>query len=177
LVNYDKQGDLALKSLQIGIPIAVTLPIGKNNFLTVGATPMFGQRSFDTDQITLDEQYIDGIYDPGAAISEDLSVTNLKYFDLSAGANFRLQSPRKRDRLDVGAAMHHINRPEHDFWASSVTNNNDVRLYNKLTLYGLGLVQLTERFDFLAQGLYQRQGKYSEIVYGGGVRMIGRAHV
>ncbi len=171
LVNYDKQGAIALQSLQIGIPIALTLPVGKNNFLTVGATPMFGQRSFDSDQITLDEQYIDGMFDPGSAISEDLSVTNLKYFDLSAGANLRLQSPRKRDRIDIGGAVHHLNRPKHDFWASSVTNNDDVRLYNKLTFYGLGLVQLTERFDFLAQGLFQQQGKYSEIVYGGGLRM------
>jgi len=171
LLNYDKQGDLALKSLQIGIPIAVTLPIGKSNFISVGATPMFGQRSFDTDEISFGEQYIDGMYDPGSAITEDLSVTNLKYFDFSAGANLRLQSPKKRSRLDLGAAMHHINRPAHDFWASSVTANDDVRLYNKLTLYGLGLFQLSEKFDLLAQGLYQQQGEYQEIVYGGGLRM------
>ena len=67
--------------------------------------------------------------------------------------------------------MHHINRPAHDFWASSVTETDNVRLYNKLTLYGLGLVQLTDRFDFLAQGLYQKQGEYRELVYGGGIRM------
>jgi type IX secretion system PorP/SprF family membrane protein len=171
LVNYDKQGDLSLKSLQIGTPIALTLPIGKSNFLTLGATPMFGQRAFDTDEITFDEQYRDGMFDPGASITEDLSVTTLKYFDISAGANLRLQSPRKRTRCDLGAAMHHINRPAHDFWASAVTDNEEVRLYNKLTLYGLGMFQLSEKFDFLAQGLYQKQGEYSEIVYGGGIRM------
>ncbi len=171
LVNYDKQGDLALKSLQVGIPIALTLPVGKSHFLTLGATPMFGQRSFDTDNISFDEQYMEGFYDPQNAITEDLNVTNLKYFDISAGANLRLQSPTKRSRLDIGGAMHHINRPAHHFWASSVTSTDDVRLYNKLTLYGIGLVQLSEKFDFLAQGLYQKQGKYQEIVYGGGVRM------
>jgi type IX secretion system PorP/SprF family membrane protein len=171
LLNYDRQGTISLNSLQIGIPLAVTLPIGKNHFVTLGATPMFGQRSFSTDKITFDEQYINGMFDPSAAISEDLNATNLKYFDISAGANFRLQSPRKRDRLDIGGAMHHINRPAHDFWASSVTQTDDVRLYNKLTLYALGLFQLSEKFDFMAEGLYQKQGKYSEIVYGGGVRM------
>ena len=171
LVNYDKQGDVALKSLQIGIPISVTLPIGKSNFISFGATPMFGQRSFDKDQITFGEQYRDGMFDPGASISEDLSITNLKYFDFSAGANFRLQAPRKRNRLDIGGAMHHINRPAHDFWASSVTQNDNLRLYNKLSLYGLGLFQMSEKFDFLVQGLYQKQGEFQEIVYGGGVRM------
>ncbi len=171
LVNYDKQGDLSLQSLQIGIPIALTLPVGKSNFVTIGATPMFGQRSFDTDEITFGEQYINGMYDPNAAISEDLSITNLKYFDISAGINYRIQSPTKRSRFDIGGAMHHINRPSHDFWASSVTDLDEVRLYNKLTLYGLGLYQLSEKFDFMFEGLYQKQGKYSEIVYGGGVRM------
>lgn len=171
LLNYDRQGDIALKSMQVGIPIAVTLPLGKNHFFTVGATPMFGQRSFSTDEISFGEQYIDGMYDPSAAITEDLNATNLKYFDISAGANLRLQAPKKRSRVDIGGAMHHINRPAHDFWASSVTDNDDVRLYNKLTLYSLGLFQLSEKFDFIAQGLYQQQGKYSEIVYGGGVRM------
>lgn len=171
LVNYDRQGAIALQSLQIGIPLALTLPVGKSHFFTIGATPMFGQRSFDADEVSLDEQYIDGIYDPTAAISENLTITNLKYFDISAGANFRLQSPKKRTRVDIGGAMHHINRPAHDFWASSVTSTDNVRLHNKLTLYGLSLFQLNERFDFLAQGLYQKQGKFQEIVYGGGVRM------
>lgn len=171
LLNYDKQGDLALKSLQIGIPIALTLPVGKSNYLTLGATPMFGQRSFDAAEVTFGEQYIDGMFDPNASISEDLSVTNLQYFDLSAGANFRMQSPKKRTRVDLGGAMHHINRPSHDFWASSTTGGEEVRLYNKLTLYGLGLFEISEKFDFLAQGLYQKQGEYSEIVYGGGLRM------
>ena len=171
LVNYDKQGDLALQSLQIGIPLALTLPISRNNYLTLGATPMFGQRSFDTDEITFSEQYIDGMFDPGASISEDLTVTNLKYFDISAGANLRMQAPKKRTRFDLGFASHHINRPAHDFWASSVTDEDEVRLHRKWTFYGLGLFQLSEKFDLTAQGLYQMQGGYSEIVYGGGVRM------
>lgn len=171
LVNYDKQGDLALKSLQVGIPLAYTIPLGRSNFLTLGVTPMFGQRSFDTDEVTFGEQYVNGMYDPNAAISENLSLTNLKYFDFSAGANLRLQAQQKRTRCDFGFAMHHINRPSHDFWASSVTDADEVRLYNKLTLYTIGMFQLSEKFDFLAQGLYQKQGKYSEIVYGGGVRM------
>jgi type IX secretion system PorP/SprF family membrane protein len=171
MVNYDKQGDIALKSLQIGVPLAITLPVGRSNFITVGATPMFGQRAFSANEITLGEQYIDGMYDPNSAITEDLNVTGLKYFDFSAGANFRMQSPKKRTRLDLGGAMHHINRPSHDFWASSVTGGEDVRLYNKLSLYALGMFQISERFDFMAQGLYQKQGSYEEIVYGGGVRM------
>lgn len=170
LFNYDHQGDISLNSTQIGIPISLMLPVGHSNFFTVGIMPAFGQRAFSSSKVTLDEQYVDFMFDPHAVITENLSLNSLKYFDLSAGANFRLQASKKRSRFDIGGAMHHINRPAHDFWASNVTDS-EVRLYNKLTLYGLGLAQLTERFDFMAEGLYQKQGKYQEIVYGAGVRM------
>ena len=111
------------------------------------------------------------MFDPSAAISENLSNTSLKYFDLSAGGNFRIQAPHKRTRIDAGAAMFHINRPAHDFWASSVTSSGEVRLYNKMTFYSLGLFQIRQNFDLMAEGLYQQQGKDVEIVYGLGVRM------
>lgn len=172
LVNYDRQGDLNLTSLQIGIPISVVVPVGETHFFSIGATPMFGQRSFNTSRgVTFDEQYVGRMFDPNAVITENLSTSSLKYFDLSAGANFRIQASQKRTRLDIGGAMHHINRPAHDFWASSVTGKDDVRLYNKLSLYGLGLFEVNERFDLLAQGLFQQQGKSKENVFGIGVRM------
>lgn len=174
ILNYDRQGSIHLTSLQIGIPISVTLPLGRNKFLTVGATPAFGQRAFDTNRLTFDAQWVDCVFDPNADTREDqlFASTNLKYFDLSAGANLRLQSEAKRSRLDVGGGMHHINRPNHDFWSSDLTTDpGNVKLYNKLSIYALGLVQLSSNFDLLGQGVYQKQGGYKEIVYGGALRM------
>lgn len=178
LVNYDRQGSLRLTSTQIGIPVSLTLPLGRNSgrFLTVGATPAFGQRAFNTNSITTDAQWFDCMWNSGAPISENQLFQNasLKYFDLSAGANLRLQSKRSRSRLDLGAAMHHINRPDHDFWSASFGGDaGNIKLYNKLTLHGAGLVQITESMDLLAQGLYQVQGGYRELVYG----FAGRVHL
>jgi hypothetical protein len=51
LLNYDKQGSLSLTSMQVGLPVSVTLPVTKFGFLTVGATPAFGQRSFGTEKL------------------------------------------------------------------------------------------------------------------------------
>lgn len=170
MLNYDRQGSLQLTSLQVGIPVSVTLPIARKNFLTVGVTPAFGQRAFDTHKVTFDEQFVDCIFSPNNPISENLANTSLKYFDLSAGANFRMQSLNKRSRLDLGAAIHHLNRPHHNFWSSSVVDQGNERLYEKTTLYAIGLLQLSNNFDLVGQGLFQRQGGYKEIVYGGGVR-------
>ena len=173
LINYDQQGSLHLTSIQIGIPISITLPIAKTTFLTLGATPTFGQRSFGTKNISFDSQWQDSVYDPFADTHETqlFQTTNLKYFDISAGGNLRIQSPEKRSRVDIGGALHHINRPYHDFWSVTLTSPGNVRLYNKLALYATGLLQISNNFDFMAQGLFQKQGEYREIVYGGGVRL------
>lgn len=173
MLNYDRQGSLHLTSIQVGIPISVTLPVAKNKFLTLGVTPAFGQRAFDTNRLTFDAQWVDCVFDPNAVTREDqlFQSTSLKYFDLSAGLNLRMQSGAKRSRIDVGGGLHHINRPNHDFWSSNLTDPGNVKLYNKLTLYAMGLVQLSANFDLVGQGLYQQQGGYREIVYGGGLRL------
>lgn len=173
LLNYDEQGSIKLTSMQIGIPISLTMPVARNTYLTAGVTPAFGQRGFDTNRLTFDAQWVDCIFDPGADVREDqlFQSTNLKYFDLSAGVNLRMQAENKRHRLDVGGGLHHINRPNHDFWSSDLTNPGNVRLYSKLSLYAQGLYQMSNTFDLVGQGLYQKQGGYQEIVYGAGLRM------
>ena len=173
LIDYDRQGSLHLTSLQIGIPISVTLPIAKTTFLTIGATPAFGQRSFGTKNLSFDAQWNDSVYDPFASTreSELFQSTNLKYFDISAGGNLRIQAPLLRSRVDIGGALHHINRPYHDFWSVTLDNPGNVRLRQKLSFYGIGLIQLSHNYDLALQGLYQKQGSYEEIVYGGGVRL------
>ncbi len=173
LLNHDKQGSLKLTSLQVGIPISVTLPLAKNNFLTVGVKPAFGQRSFATDKLTFDAQWIDCVFDPSADIRETQLFANnsLKYFDLSAGLNYRWQANKKRTRVDFGGSWNHINRPNHDFWSSDLTDPGNVRLYDKKSAYLLGLFQMSGNFDLMAQGIYQKQGTYTELIYGGGLRL------
>jgi type IX secretion system PorP/SprF family membrane protein len=173
MINYDQQGSLKLTSIQVGIPISVTLPLSRSAFVTLGVTPAFGQRKFGENKLSFDAQWRDCIYDPFAETHETqlFQSNNLKYFDLSAGGNLRLQSQEKRTRIDLGGALHHLNRPYHDFWSVTLKDPGNVRLYDKLTLYGIGLVQISDNFDLVGQGLYQKQGGYKEIVYGGGLRL------
>lgn len=176
LFDYDRQGDLRLTSTQIGIPISFTHVLGRNRFITVGVTPAFGQRAFSTNSISFDAQWIDCVYDPSADVRENqlFQNTSLKYFDLSAGANLRFQSDQDRTRLDFGGGMHHINRPNHDFWNYDLSEEpGQVRLRSKMSLYAIGLVQLTEAMDIVGQVQYQKQGAYQNLVYGLG----GRFHL
>ncbi|MEQ1744632.1 MAG: PorP/SprF family type IX secretion system membrane protein [Saprospiraceae bacterium] len=171
LINLDRQGSLALTSLQIGIPVGFTLPVTKDNYLSLGITPAFGQRSFGTNKWSFDAQFVDCLYDPTAATHEDGSLfsTNIQYFDLSAGLNFRHYAKNSRTRFDLGAALHHFNRPDHNFWTN---NTKGVRLAARMAMYGNALAQLTDRFDLLGQVMYQEQGTYRELVYGVAGRLL-----
>ncbi|MEO6758732.1 MAG: PorP/SprF family type IX secretion system membrane protein [Saprospiraceae bacterium] len=173
LFDYDRQGALALTSTQIGIPISLTHTIGRNKFITLGVTPAFGQRAFSTNNGTFDSQFNGCFFDPNSDIHEDQFVQNnaIKYFDLAAGANLRLQANDERSRLDLGAGLHHINRPSQAFWDYGPTDDpGQVRLRSKMSLYAVGLMQLTSTLDLTGQASYQKQGTYREIVYGLGAR-------
>jgi type IX secretion system PorP/SprF family membrane protein len=173
MLNYDRQGDLRLTSLQVGIPLSWTIPLVKknmltHNFLTLGVQPLFGNRSFGTNRWTFDEQYLDCFYDPGAAITENnlINSNSLNYFDLSAGANYRWQARAYRSKVDVGVGLHHINRPNHDFW----DGDNDVRLQRRLAFYTSALFQIRPKMDIVGQGMWQRQGGYRQLAVGAGLR-------
>lgn len=171
LFNYDRQGSLKLTSLQIGIPIGITLPLASNQFLSFSATPAFGQRSFDNHNWSFDAQFVDCLYDPSNPTREDgsLFTTSLQYFDLGAGLNYHWQAGAKRSRFDIGAGIHHLNRPDHNFWSN---NPDDVRLASRIAFYGMGIAELTPNFDLALQAQYQLQGKYREVLYGPGVRFL-----
>lgn len=169
-LSHDRQGALELTSLVVGLPLGLTQPLAKNHFLSIGVTPAFGQRSFNTTRWTFDAQFVDCMFDPSAVTREDgtLFSDNLAYFDLSAGLNYRFQARQKRTRFDVGGGIHHVNRPRHNFW----NNASDVRLAERKALYGIGLVQASASFDVLGQVFYQQQGAYRELVYGLAGRLL-----
>lgn len=169
-LSHDRQGALQLTSLVIGLPVGLIQPLGASHYLSVGVTPAFGQRSFNTTRWTFDAQFVDCMFDPSAATREEgtLFSDNLSYFDLSAGLNYRFQARQKRTRVDIGFGIHHINRPKHNFWNGA----SDVRLADRRAFYGIGLIQVSSGFDVLGNIFYQRQGAYRELVYGLAGRLL-----
>jgi type IX secretion system PorP/SprF family membrane protein len=174
MLNYDQQGDLKLTSTQIGIPLSYTVPLVRknmltHNFLTIGLQPSFGQRAFGTTKWTFDQQYVDCFFDPGAAITESnlINSNSLTYFDLAGGINYRWQAKAYRSKVDLGVGLHHINRPNHDFWEG----NNTVRLQRRAAFYTSMLFQVRPKLDLVGQGMYQRQGAYRQLAVGIGARL------
>jgi type IX secretion system PorP/SprF family membrane protein len=172
LFHYDKQGSLNLTTLQLAIPLGLTVPLSSQQYLSFAIQPGFGQRSFGSSNISFDEQFVDCFYSPGNPISEHIVRTSLSYFDLGAGINFRTHGADTRSRLDVGIGAHHLNRPRHDFWGGEAANRYEARLERRWTTYAVGLLQVASGFDLMGQAQFQHQGGYREIVYGLGGRFL-----
>ncbi|MCC6410689.1 MAG: PorP/SprF family type IX secretion system membrane protein [Saprospiraceae bacterium] len=165
LITSDEQGSAHLKSLQIGIPLSLTIPLSKNHkhFLTAGFNLSYGQRKFSTNSLSFDNQFIDFMYNPNADPIEGalFANTSIQYFDVSHGLNWRYQSKKRRTKFDLGGATYHLNRPNHDFWSP----DRDVRLDIRKLTYFLYQVQITKNFDLVGQYLWQNQGTYNEQMY------------
>jgi type IX secretion system PorP/SprF family membrane protein len=171
MLNHDRQGSLDLTSIQIGMPIALTLPVGRRIYMTGGILPKYGQRYFKTPGITVDYQWNGSQFDPSRPLNEPqlLDNTMIQYFDLGAGYNFRLQADNWRTYFDYGVGAFHINRPRHEFW----TGQQDIRLDARYNTYFKGMLQISEAMDLYGQAVYQRQGRNQEIIYG----LAGRLHL
>ena len=159
LLDYDRQGLLALSSYVVGLNGSYTLPVNSSNFLTAGLAGSFNGRKFDDDDVTLDNQWSGKYFNNETPLSEDLSNPSAKFFDFGAGANWRWNSAAKRAKIDFGVGLHHINRPKQSFWEV-----DDVRLNRRMSLYALGSVAISPRLDLSPSASFQKQGTYREFV-------------
>lgn len=167
-VNYDQAGDTRLALAQVGLYGSYTRPLNEQSFVTVGMNAGVGQRSFQTDDIRLDENFdpLLGIFDPNRPISEDFSNTSNIFVDAGVGINFRWQALQntalidlleKRSKLDIGIGIHHLTQPDMGF-----QDDSESRLPIRYSPYATGVIQIGEPVDALLAGMAQFQGPYRQ---------------
>ncbi|MEM6966693.1 MAG: PorP/SprF family type IX secretion system membrane protein [Bacteroidota bacterium] len=177
LFNYDVAGDSKLHTAQLGIAGSYTHRVNPQNFLTLGLLLSGYQRGFSTTDLLFDNQWNGRVGDPNLDNGETFANTNLFYGDFSAGLNWRFQKPnsqsgwdpQNRTKLDVGASVYHINRPDQSFYDEEVKCD----CYMRYNVYGLGTFRLANPFDLVAVAMYQTQGPHTETVLGIG----GKIHL
>lgn len=168
--NYDRAGDSRLTLLSLGGYGSYTQPLSKRALLTVGANLGVGQRGFDTEDLRSDSQYDDGTgtFNPGLRLDNQFNRTSLVFLDLGIGANLRFQALQrkqsrfkrdKRNRLDLGFGLHHLNRPNMSF-----IDDQQVNLPMRFAVYGNGLLQVADDWDLRLGLQAQFQNAYREYV-------------
>ena len=169
MVYYDRAGDANLETTNISLSGSYTRMMDQRNFLTVGVLAGFGQRSFDFNQLTFDDQWNGEVFDPNRNINENFNNTNLSYADFGAGFNYRGQnakySTKPRSKIDLGAGAYHLSQPEQNF-----ASNDQSKLPFRLGMYFLPVLQLTDKGDLVGNATYQIQGEYREALAGAAYR-------
>ncbi len=166
--NYDRAGYSKLQLGDLGLNGSVTRMFSDHFFGTLGGQVSVNQRGFKTNALTFDEQFVfeRGQYLPTASNGENFGRTSRTFVDFSVGFNFRLQALDQsglvdmldqRSKLDFGIGFHHLTEPNQAFFEDETE-----RLDMRLSPYALGVLQLGDHFDLVANVFGQFQGPYRE---------------
>ncbi|MBK6390276.1 MAG: PorP/SprF family type IX secretion system membrane protein [Saprospiraceae bacterium] len=161
--NYDQAGDSKLNLATLGLNGSYSLPVGVNNFFTVGAQLGFSRRAFSLDDLNFDEQW-DGVqFIPTRNVTESFDRKSLFIPDLNMGVNYRIQKST-RSKADIGLAAFHINSPKNPFY----TDDKSVKLPIRFAINTLIQSQLSNSLDLMVHGIAQFQKPYKEFLIGAG---------
>ena len=164
--NYDNAGFSSLTWAGLQLGGSYSKELSNNTFLTGGLQVGFANRSFKSGDLTFDNQWNGDQFDPSLPTGEAFDNLADFFIDFSAGGNLRLQKDDRRTKLDLGVAVHHINRPRQNFFDAE-----KIRLPNRFAVYGIGAVKLGGAVDFLARATLQFQTTYREYLPGAAFRL------
>jgi type IX secretion system PorP/SprF family membrane protein len=161
LVNTDKAGDTDFGTFQIAPSLSYTLPLSqiKKMFLTYGMQLGLTQIGFNSQKSTYDSQYNGISYDSSLPSGELFTASKVFYWDAAAGVNFNTEF-RKDVNFNIGAALHHFNKPNVSFTSSDVT------LSQRITLHSSMEFRYKSNCNLLPGIILLKQFRYTEITAG-----------
>lgn len=160
LFNNDKAGDARYTMNQLFLKAAYIKPLNLDTTLVLSAGFNLGICSafFDYNKMTFDEQFDGVTYSAARAAGENFAYTRYNYGDVNLGLGLQYKVSNTL-HLTYGVGLHHLNRP-----VVSFQTNADSRLDMKWANYLQAVYMLNEKVDLIGEALYNRQGKYNELI-------------
>jgi type IX secretion system PorP/SprF family membrane protein len=170
VINSDKAGDADFSTKQVGFSFAyIKTLMDSAMFLSFGVQPGITNKSFQLSKLTFDSQYTGDHYDAAASSGETFNTTKLTYFDMSTGANL-LYKIRPGLMVNTGFSFTHFTKPKQSFY-----NDSQIKLDPRLAFHASAQLPLSESLQLAPSLLFQKQGKFSELVAGTMFRFIIKA--
>jgi len=159
--NYDQQGDSKLNLGSLNLSGSITKIINPRNLITGGLTVGYANKGYDTNSLRWDSQFQNGVYSAENVTGEAFNLERVGYIETALGLNYRYQKSA-RTKMDIGVGAWHLTTPQDQFY-----NRTDVQeLPIRLSVYGVGSAQLTDKLDLELDVMVQDQGPYTEIIFG-----------
>ena len=163
-LTYDRAGTSKLQSTQIfpAINYHKSLNEDKSSFLSLGFMGGLVQRQFDPTNMTFNNQYTSGRFDPAAPTGEEGKLAFKGYSYLDAGVGLSYNSVIGEDvNYFIGAGFFHFNRAKISFY-----RDQNIELQPKLTFNAGITIPVDERVKVIAHYNQLHQGTYSEYIGG-----------
>jgi len=160
LLNYDRQGDSNISLSNLNAVFSCSHITNPATVITMGALVGYSSRAFDNTSLRWDSQWNGDTFDPNLP-GEVFNAQMVDFIETAFGVNVRLQRS-SRTKIDLGGAAFHFLQPKIAFLST-----DDIELPRRYSGTTEASLQLGEKLDVLAKGLYQRQQDYEEIVVNG----------
>ncbi len=168
LFNHDISGDSRYATTQLYIPVSYQKKLSSDSslFASIGLQPGITSIGFKTNRLTFDNQYDGDAYNASLSSGENFSAMNKTYFDLNASIG-ALYLFRPRANVAFSATFSHLTRPRISYF-----ENKNIRLDLKQAYYLGASYPVATKLDVMAEMLYEKQGKYNELLFGGRLSYI-----
>jgi type IX secretion system PorP/SprF family membrane protein len=162
-VTYDVAGDIQMKRAQLLPVINYHKFIGGayDSYLSVAFMGGRVNSQFDPTKLRLDEQFVDGSFNPNNPIEQVFSRTGMAYWDLSTGITYN-SGFGANGRYYIGAGLFHVNQPKIGFYTA-----NDGVVLNRKWAFNAGLSAPTsDNNNIVLFADYFKQGSYNQMLGG-----------
>ncbi len=158
---YDEAGIMKLKTLQVmpALNFHKSLSGNKNSYLSAGFMAGFVNRQFDGKNLTFDNQYTGGAYNPSNPTGERFTGLSRGFFDVALGLSYN-SDLGENGSYYLGASFWHFNKPSYSFLS------DNIQLDPKWQFNGGVRSWINERVRLTIEANYLKQGNYSETIGG-----------
>lgn len=158
---YDEAGIMKLKTLQVmpALNFHKSLSGEKNSYLSAGFMAGFVNRQFDGKNLTFDNQYTGGRFDPSTPSGEQFTGLSRSFFDAAVGLSYNSDLGNAGSYY-LGASLWHFHKPSYSFLS------DPIQLDPKWQINAGVRTWMNERVQLTFEGNYLMQGPYSETIAG-----------
>lgn len=160
-IFYDQAGIMKLKTLQVmpAINFHKSLSGTKSSYLSGGFMAGFVNRQFDGKNLTFDNQYSGGRFNPTASSGENFNSINRGFFDVALGLSYNSQLGENGSYY-AGVSLWHFNKPSTSFLSDKVALNTKQQFNAGVKTW------LNDDLEMTIEANYLKQGPYNETIGG-----------
>jgi len=161
---FDKAGTVGLTTTHLlpALNYHKSLSREKVMYLSLGFMGGMIRKNIDMAKMTTNNQYNGGGFDPSFPTAETFIVPNYTTWDASVGMSFNTSfGENQLNSLFVGAAYHHLNRPDNSFY-----RDPNIELNAKYVFSAGVKLNVDEYTYFTLQADHSTQGSFNETIGG-----------